>query len=646
MTTYNTGNPVPSGDARDRFDNTETLDEVVSGSNLTAVTRIGKTIKTLAGQQQDFNNFLINSGFEPNHLNYIVGTPLTVSRPTQLIDYLGSVYRVKMPQTFPLTLSGTWAADLPLLTDVGDMSLRQDLAAATGSTRVGTPRGTVESDILALRADDVTQAAQITSAREFADTGVFGQNMMLSRVRARTFAGAPFMHVFGDSISHGAFADDWYRNGWVNLFKRMLNLEMGTTSYGVTPILPFVNPVSGASNADVHDVVIYGGWTLQDTLTDVPTGASWIASVSGVVISITVPTFQYQAAIYYAAKPGGGSFDILINDILLTTVNTSAETRDAFRSYAFLLNDNGYGKCTIKIRNAENAPVEITGIGYFNQGNQSVLQNFSESGRLLRNTSEALVRRMMGESALFVMALGVNDYYDHLTDDTKYNQFVQVISWLIQYANQFEVPVVVPDFVWYAGPSNRTRVQLKRLATETKGTYIPFPDYFMKNSIVPNAAYLTGTLNLFTNDLHPNVAGHKYIAEVVAKKIGLSVTSKKEILDYHDWWYPLELNPAAAVTNKSITAKLVSATKNQGGQILVRLNLTGLAGAVSKGIALGYPSRAAVAFDIPVTTQLTPTSAGVSQGVCIFNDAGISILTNAQNAATDHQIYFAVPRTF
>ena len=204
----------------------------------------------------------------------------------------------------------------------------------------------------------------------------------------------------------------------------------------------------------------------------------------------------------------------------------------------------------------------------------------------------------------------------------------------------------MPDFVWYAGPSNRTRVQLKRLATETKGTYIPFPDYFMKNSIVPNAAYLTGTLNLFTNDLHPNVAGHKYIAEVVAKKIGLSVTSKKEILDYHDWWYPLELNPAAAVTNKSITAKLVSATKNQGGQILVRLNLTGLAGAVSKGIALGYPSRAAVAFDIPVTTQLTPTSAGVSQGVCIFNDAGISILTNAQNAATDHQIYFAVPRTF
>lgn len=134
MTTYNTGNPVPSGDARDRFDNTQTLDEVVTGSGLTTVTRTGKTIKTLAGQQQDFNNFLINSGFEPNHLTYVVGTPLTVSRPTQLIDYLGSVYRVKMPATFPVALTGVWATDSAKLVDVGDQSLRQALASLEDMT--------------------------------------------------------------------------------------------------------------------------------------------------------------------------------------------------------------------------------------------------------------------------------------------------------------------------------------------------------------------------------------------------------------------------------------------------------------------------------------------------------------------------------
>lgn len=129
MTTYNTGNPVPSGDARDRFDNTQTLDEVVTGSGLTTVTRTGKTIKTLAGQQQDFNTFLISSGFEPAHLIYAVGSALTVNRPTQLIDYNGSVYRVKMPSTFPVNLTGVWASDSAKLVDVGDLSLRQSLGS-------------------------------------------------------------------------------------------------------------------------------------------------------------------------------------------------------------------------------------------------------------------------------------------------------------------------------------------------------------------------------------------------------------------------------------------------------------------------------------------------------------------------------------
>lgn len=147
MTTYNTGNPVPSGDARDRFDNTQTLDEVVTGSGLTTVTRTGKTIKTLAGQQQDFNTFLVSSGFEPAHLIYAVGSALTVNRPTQLIDYNGSVYRVKMPSTFPVNLTGVWASDSAKLVDVGDSSLRSALASATGSSMIGTSLSPVPGSV-------------------------------------------------------------------------------------------------------------------------------------------------------------------------------------------------------------------------------------------------------------------------------------------------------------------------------------------------------------------------------------------------------------------------------------------------------------------------------------------------------------------
>lgn len=520
----------------------------------------------------------------------------------------------------------------------------QDLSGADGARLIGDGAGSVKDTTNALAGRDIDLQDDIDLAKLLADTGNFGKNIMLAKARARIFAGAPFMHVLGDSISHGAFADDWYRNGWVNLFKRMLNVELGTYSYGVTPLLPFTNPVTGASNADIHDVLIGAHWLLYDTIPDVPTGASWITRTTAAQMDITVPTFQDVAVIYYAQNPSGGSFEILINGTPLTTINTSSATRNSFVGYGFALADNGLGSCKITIRTTSAAEVEITGIGYYKTASQAVLQNMSQSGRKLINTSQACVQRLMGESALFVMALGVNDFYDHQNDDVKFAAFTQVIDWLIQYANQYEVPVVVPDFVWYLGPENRTRAQLRRLATQTKGVYIPFPDFFMKNSIVPNSAYLIETLNLFTNDLHPNVAGHKLIAETIAKKIGLSVSSKKQVLDYHDWWFPLALNPASGVTNKSTSAPLTSAIKNQGGQILVRLNLTGLSGAVTKGVALGYPSRAGVQFDIPVTTQLTPTTSGVSQGVCIINQAGVSFLTNAQNTQADHQLFAVLPR--
>ncbi|NNB48884.1 hypothetical protein [Pseudomonas fragi] len=521
----------------------------------------------------------------------------------------------------------------------------QDLSGADGASLIGDGTGSVKDTTNALVWRDVELQDDIDVAKLLADTGNFGKNIMLAKARARIDAGAPFMHVLGDSISHGAFADDWYRNGWVNLFKRMLNVELGTYSYGVTPLLPFTNPVTGASNADIHDVLIGAYWFLYDALTDVPTGASYVTATASAQIDITVPTFQDVAVIYYAQNPSGGSFEVLINGTPLTTINTNAATRNPFVGYGFVLTDNGLGSCKITIRTTSTAEVEITGIGYYKTANQAVLQNMSQSGRKLINTSQACVQKLMGESALFVMALGVNDLYDHQNDDVKFAAFTQVIDWLIQYANQYEVPVVVPDFVWYVGPENRTRAQLRRLATQTKGVYIPFPDFFMKNSVVPNSAYLIETLNLFTNDLHPNVAGHKLIAETIAKKIGLSISSKKQVLDYHDWWFPLALNPASGVTNKSTSAPFTSAIKNQGGQTLVRLNLTGLAGAVTKGVALGFPSRAEVQFDIPVITQLTPTNAGVSQGVCIFNSAGVSVITNAQNATADHELFFSVPRS-
>lgn len=133
MTTYNTGNPVPSTEVKDLFDNCQTEDEFVNSSELVTVTRLGETRSTLAGLNADFNAFLQKSGFETQHLTYVAGSTLKIDRVTQLVDYNGSVYRVKMPSAFPVTLSGTWSTDSAKLVDIGDSSLRQALASSTGT---------------------------------------------------------------------------------------------------------------------------------------------------------------------------------------------------------------------------------------------------------------------------------------------------------------------------------------------------------------------------------------------------------------------------------------------------------------------------------------------------------------------------------
>ncbi|MCT1500805.1 hypothetical protein M4D64_22425, partial [Klebsiella aerogenes] len=52
MSQYNTGNPVPSSDMRDAWDNNETVDIFVSGTQLTVTTRAGIERDSLAGIQK------------------------------------------------------------------------------------------------------------------------------------------------------------------------------------------------------------------------------------------------------------------------------------------------------------------------------------------------------------------------------------------------------------------------------------------------------------------------------------------------------------------------------------------------------------------------------------------------------------------
>lgn len=139
--TYNTGAPVPSVDVRDLYDNAENFDKFSNGPMDSYADRLGAPRKSWKGMELDFAAFLASSGFEFPVLEYVDGSPLVVARPTQLINRAGLLYSVKASESFPATLTGTWATDTARLIVRADAALRDQLAddanAALGSAMLG-----------------------------------------------------------------------------------------------------------------------------------------------------------------------------------------------------------------------------------------------------------------------------------------------------------------------------------------------------------------------------------------------------------------------------------------------------------------------------------------------------------------------------
>ena len=135
---YNTGNPVePNGssDPRDLYDTAAIADLLVNGPLGEYLSRLGVPLKSWRGIMKQVTDYLIAQGYESVYLVY--GAGVIVQRQTQLIQRSGELYRVMNAADIPLTLTGTWATDLPKLQAVGDAALRSALAATDSSVLVG-----------------------------------------------------------------------------------------------------------------------------------------------------------------------------------------------------------------------------------------------------------------------------------------------------------------------------------------------------------------------------------------------------------------------------------------------------------------------------------------------------------------------------
>lgn len=125
MTTYNTGNPIGSVDVKDLYDNAQNLDEAVNTRQAESWNdRLGVARKTWWGMEQDFQQFLIDSGYV-NIGDY--GPGLEITARNQIFWRDGELYRAGASLELPYTTTGDWGTEEGLFVAVGDQALRQDL---------------------------------------------------------------------------------------------------------------------------------------------------------------------------------------------------------------------------------------------------------------------------------------------------------------------------------------------------------------------------------------------------------------------------------------------------------------------------------------------------------------------------------------
>ncbi|WP_202866448.1 hypothetical protein [Pseudomonas aeruginosa] len=196
---YNTMNPVePNGssDFRDAHDNTGNLDLAMNGAALAWTDRLGCSKKSWVGIEDQVNGWLDAQGFDPGFLVYVDGSPLTVDRPTQLIQRDGNLYSVKRPASFPVTLSGNWAADEPLLVAQVDRALQGLLATDAGAGMIGYRERTV--------ADRLNDTANVKDYGAIAD-GAYHPLSERFATLAEAQAVYPHATALTDSIDWAAY---------------------------------------------------------------------------------------------------------------------------------------------------------------------------------------------------------------------------------------------------------------------------------------------------------------------------------------------------------------------------------------------------------------------------------------------------------
>lgn len=281
MTTYNTGNPVGSTDARDLYDNSQTLDQLVNGSG-TYSNRLGVQRRTLAKLEADFDAQLADAESDLN-----VYRSEAAASAAEAFGYL-QAYRATSygalasdPETDPVgnpptvgdeyfnttaNLLKRWNGTTWQASDINTANL----AASSGSSLVGYDGQTVQ-DVL----DGAKSMQSYTALRNYTGraTGICITTPGVAGFFQRLSAGDTYYSATDDG---GVIIVDALGRRWMRLF---------------------VGPVNVKWFGAKGDYVIASGIGTDDT-------AAILSAINAGWFEIYFPDGFYKTTAELAVKPG------------------------------------------------------------------------------------------------------------------------------------------------------------------------------------------------------------------------------------------------------------------------------------------------------------------------------------------------------
>ncbi|HHG3093096.1 TPA: phage tail protein [Vibrio parahaemolyticus] len=518
-----------------------------------------------------------NMGSDAQNPNWIVAEgliPVDVGgwfvREVGIFDEDGDLFAIgKYPETYKPTLAEGTGRDLYIRfimvvsnTETIDLAIDPTVAIATRDWT---------SEQITLHAEQAKEQLS-EEVKRLGDIALNKVNMR----REGTPWGTKVINILGDSISHGANVVDIPNDSWVGVIRKLLNLQYGATNHGFVTICDSMTNSHGTFQ-EIHKLTKVGTWsTISGTsATHLMNGYAYASSLSGDSLSLEVPTISKEFRIWYDRKIGGGSFNLYVNDELVTTMSTSSPDSAGeggfYWSGSHPLNDDGHGKCTIKIEVVGDGVVTIMGLSYLDQWDQFQVNNFSQSGRKARDLSDSVITRAVVGANAVIFALGHND--QTLTGSEK-DSTIANLELLADKCIEYGTKLYIADFCWSRDSSNYVRAKLKEISEQVPGcTYLNFAEYFKIDGSTIGSTELIESMEFLSDGSHPTRLGHQVVAETIASSMFLSHSSKKAAEMFYQMWEPINEWIDPLFKNTFPNARYVTACRRNGNDLNIRIYL-------------------------------------------------------------------------